>query len=183
MKNLKVSEIYAIAIALMIIIPTDLVATVKRLKATIDSMCNIATAAPSTVAPPSALPTVQQCNCAGMTKWISVNKTTIGSSTLRQAATITFIIPTIIPSNASEVLIHVAFQGSNTPTQDLKIFTQIGSTRYEKYLIIMAYSGGNTNSDNMWFPMPLNRRVYLTTLRASGQSQSGEVKLYAIGYR
>ena len=167
----------------MIIIPIGLVATVKRLKATIDSMCNVATAAPSTVAPHSALPTVQQCNCAGMAKWISVNKT-IGSSTLRQAATLTFIIPSIIPSNASELLIHVTFEGtgSNIPAQDLKIFTQIGSTRYEKYLFIKSTSGRSVvNSDSMWFPMPPNRRVYLTTSRAN--REGGEAKLYAIGYR
>ena len=167
----------------MIIIPTGLVATVKRLKATIDSMCNVATAAPSTVAPPSAFPTVQQCNCAGMAKWISVNKTTIGTSTLRQAATLTFIIPSIIPSNASEVLIHVAFKGTTRiPAQDLKVFIQIGSTRYENYLLITAINGYQlVNSDSMWFPMPPNRRVYLTTARANGEG--GEAKLYAIGYR
>ena len=165
----------------MIIIPTGLVATVKRLKATIDSMCNVATAAPSTVALPSALPTVQQCNCAGMAKWISVNKT-IGTSTLRQAATLTFIIPSIIPSNASELLIHVTFEGtSNIPAQNLKIFTQIGSTRYEKYLFIKSNGGYPVvNSDSMWFPMPPNRRVYLTTARAN--REGGEAKLYAIGY-
>ena len=163
------------------IIPTGLVATVKRLKATIDSMCNVATAAPSTVAPPSALPTVQQCNCAGMAKWISVNKTTIGSSTLRQAATLTFIIPSIIPYNASEVLIYFVFQGTggSVSLQDLKLFTQIGNTRYERYLRIKSYR--NVNSDDMWFPMPPNRRVYLTTsLACTGNL---EAKLFAIGYR
>ena len=168
----------------MIIILTGLVATVKKLKAAIDSMCNITTTAPSTVAPPTVapptpLPTVQ-CNCAG--RWTPVTKTVIGTSTIRRPATTAFTIPSIIPSNASEVLIYVTFQGSTgSRPQDLKLFMLIGSTRYEKYLMIKAFSAENINSDNMWFPMPPNRRIYLTN--SVGNGAGAEAKLYAIGYR
>ena len=112
----------------------------------------------------------------------------IGSSDLDEVITSTYIIPGIIPSNATEVLVFV---GANIhgysnvgPSTDLKIFTQIGATKYEKYL--MLYSSDQTtyfsNSENMWFPMPPNRMVYLTVPQAYG-GKIAWIGFSVIGYR
>ena len=60
---------------------------------------------------------------------------------------------------------------------------QIDTTRYEKYLMVYSWSQDaiSTNSDNMWFPMPPNRRVYLTVPTAHGANAGA--RLFAIGYR
>ena len=118
--------------------------------------------------------------------WTSVTKTSIGSSNLQHASTMTFTIPNIIPSSAREVLIFVGASSGYSnrgPYHDLKVFTQIGTNRYEKYLTLYSYeqSAWNTNSDNMWFPMPPNRRVYLTVPAAHGNYVNA--RLFAIGYR
>ena len=155
------------------IVCSDLLSKVNQLRTAIMSMCN------STSPPP-----IQQYNHP--VYWTSVTKTSIGSSNLQHASTMTFTIPNIIPSNASEVLIFMGvYSGRNIngPYNDLKIFTQIGTTKYEKYLMLYPWgqSAVNTNSDNMWFPMPPNRRVYLTVSVAHGGYALAN--LYAIGYR
>ncbi len=146
----------------------------NELSALLDGMCGTST-------PP---PSVQQSNCRF--NWTSVPLTSIGTSNLRHASTMSFTIPNVIPSSANEVLIHagVFSGGSNRgPYHDLKIFTQIGTNRYEKYLLVYSWNQDaiNTNSDNMWFPMPPNRRVYLTVPAVHGASAG--VRLFAIGYR
>ena len=65
----------------------------------------------------------------------------------------------------------------------LKLYTQIGTNRYEKYLYVMsadqpAYS---FNSDNMWFPMPPSRLVYLTVPAAHNNNVG--FCLFVTGYR
>ena len=148
----------------------------KGLKAAIESMCGNSI-------PTSSPPLIQQYDHP--VNWTSVTKTHIGSSNLRHVSTITFTIPNIIPSDAKEVLIFVSVESGrarNGHAQDLKIFTQIGSTRYEKYLTVLAYpqEAWNTNSDNMWFPMPPNRRVYLTVPAVHGGNVGA--RLFAIGH-
>ena len=125
-----------------------------------------------------------QCSCP--VNWISVPPTVIGTTSLKHAATLSFTIPSVVPSNAREVLIHAGFRSghnNNGPLQLIKVFTQIGTTKYEKYLMMYSYpqEAYNTNSDNMWFPMPPNRRVYLTLQIVVGKN--GGIYLYAIGYR
>ena len=118
--------------------------------------------------------------------WTSVPLTSIGSSNLQEAATFSYTIPNTIPSSALEVLVYVALNSgpSNKATNHLKIHTQIGTKRYEKYLFLQPWddqSGVSYNSDNMWFPMPPNRLVHLTVTAALGDN--AEVFLYTIGYR
>ena len=65
----------------------------------------------------------------------------------------------------------------------LKVFTQDGSNkRFEKYLYMHTWNqvAINTNSDNMWFPMPINRRIYMTVDMDAGPNCGAH--LYAIGY-
>ena len=139
-------------------------------------------------APTTTPPAMPQCNCPCTypSYWISVQRTVIGSSTLREATTNAYVIPDIIPSSAREVLVFV---GANIgysnigPYSDLKIFTQIGTTQYEKYLRLYSYNqvAYNSNSENMWFPMPPNRKVYLTVPKPYGESVV--IGFYVIGYR
>jgi hypothetical protein len=147
---------------------------VNELKAEIEGMCSTAPTSPPTMPPYSPY------------TWTSVPKTNIGNSNLQHASTVSFTIPSVIPSTAREVLIHAGvFSGytNRGPDHDLKFFTQIGTTRYEKYLLVYSYPqlAYNTNSDNMWFPMPLNRRIHLAVPTAHGPDAG--VRLYAIGYR
>ena len=118
--------------------------------------------------------------------WTPVSRTNIGSSNLQTAGTFSFPIPSVIPSNASEVLIYAAVQsgGSNRgPFHDITVFTQIGDTRYEKYLLLYSWTQDaiNTKSDNMWLPMPEDRLVYIIVPAPHGANASAQV--VAIGYR
>ena len=150
---------------------------VNALKMALEEVC---TENSSTIPPTTEL----QCSCP--VNWTSVPFVHIGTTNLKHAATLSFTIPSIVPSSAREILIHAGFStgsSNNGPQQFIKIFTQIGTAKYEKYLLMHSYPQNaiNTNSDNMWFPMPPNRRVYLTLQTAVG-SYSG-ARLHAIGYR
>ena len=153
-----------------------MVVKVNELKAEIEELCSVINPTPT------VQPHIQF-------KWTSVPKTDVGSSSLTHTGTFSFTIPSVIPSTASEVLIYVAAhsggadRGSTSKDYDITLFTQIGTIRYEKYLHLFPYFhiAINTNSDNMWFPMPPNRRVYLALQTAHGANVLA--RLYAIGYR
>ena len=118
--------------------------------------------------------------------WTSISKAYIGSTSLTYTTTHSYVIPYTVPSSAREVLIYGIVAGGyagNNIFQDIKIFTQEGTTRYKKYLYMHSWSqdAWNTNSDNMWFPMPSNRRILMTVSRNHGGN--GYARLYAIGYR
>ncbi len=118
--------------------------------------------------------------------WTSVPITSIGGTNLRHPNTFSFVIPSVIPSTAKNVLIYAILNsgGANQGiTLHLKVFTQDGSNkRFEKYLYLLTYfqNAYNTNSDNMWFPMPSNRRIYMTVDRDVGANCGAH--LFAIGY-
>ena len=148
----------------------------KKLMAAIDELCNSTASDVQSPEPSYYSPY----------NWTSVPMTSIGSSNLQHAATFSYNIPDVIPSTAREVLVHAGFytgHSNNGPLQYLKIYTQIETNRYEKYLMVFSYpqSAVNTNSDNMWFPMPPNRLVYLTVPTETGNNSG--VRLYVIGYR
>ena len=133
-------------------------------------------------------PVNHHCNCSQYpVNWTSIEpKARIGLTHLLEATTESFTIPDIVPSGVREVLIFVALSsaGSKKGTiQDLKVYTQIGITRYAKYINLFVWSENaySTNSDNMWFPMPPDRKIYLTTSIAVGPGIG--VYLDAIGYR
>ena len=105
---------------------------------------------------------------------------------MRTPSTFSYTIPNVIPSTAKEVLIYAFLQSGHAnqgTRQNVKIFTQEGSNRYEKYLFVKSWNQNaiNTNSDNMWFPMPSNRRIMMTVTIDQGNSCAAE--LNAIGYR
>jgi hypothetical protein len=153
----------------------DILEKVRSLTSAIEGLCLGSTPSPSS-----------QPALYSPYNWTSVPLTNIGRSNLQHAGTVSYTIPSVIPSSAREVLIHAGvFSGTsnNGPYHDLKIFTQIGTMQYEKYLLVYSWNQAayNTNSDNMWFPMPKDRLVYLTVPAAHGNNAG--VRLFAIGYR
>ena len=142
-----------------------------------EALCGASTATPSAD---------QSCTCSPSVTWTSVPITRIGGTNLRHPSTFSYTIPDVIPSTAREVLIHASLHSGNAlpdRSQHLKIFTQEGNNRYETYLYVLSYSqpAYNTNSDNMWFPMPSNRRIMMVVSTDEGPSCGAE--LHAIGYR
>ena len=117
--------------------------------------------------------------------WTSVPITSVGSTDLRHPNTFSYVIPSVIPSTAKNVLVYATLHsgGASSAKQHIKVFTQDGSgMHYEKYLYSYSYpqNAVNTNSDNMWFPMPANRRIYMTVTRDAGTHCYAS--LYVVGY-
>ena len=118
--------------------------------------------------------------------WTSVSRVLIGSNNIQTAATYSYTIPNSIPSEANEVLVlAVGRQGYGLRDIDtyLKIYTLEGLSHYEQYIYMHSYNQDayNTVSDNLWFPMTSNRRIYLQVPTRNGAHSW--VGLYAIGYR
>ena len=132
-------------------------------------------------------PARMQCINRAGAKWTSVPITKIGSSQLRQTGTQSFDIPSVIPSSATEVLIladvEIGYSGPQTTAHYVKIYTEQNSQNFAKYIIVKSYhqSAWSTNSDNMWFPMPTSRKVYIDNTQA--HTQNLFLNLHAIGYR
>jgi hypothetical protein len=127
------------------------------------------------------------CSCPRT--WKSIGLINLGNSNFRTTAvpaTFSYEIPDTVPDDAKEILVYARiWSGNNSPrrTTDFIIYTEEGDDKYRQYLYSETYSTHaryNTNSDNLWFPMPSNRRVFLVvphTINEAGGS------LYVIGYR
>ena len=146
----------------------------QALSEAVQELCGSTTPAPTS-----------QCNCSYSETWTSVPLTRIGSNNLQHAGTLAYTIPSVIPSTAREVLVLAGIHCGHTPQlhQHIKIYTQQGTRRFEKYLQMYSYpqNAVNTNSDNMWFPMTTNHRIYMEIPSAHGSNCEGQ--LNAIGYR
>ena len=98
--------------------------------------------------------------------WTPVNRTEIGRDNLNTATTLNFTIPNLIPNTAQAVLLYATAHCGNSALDmgaDLSYYVVVNGTRYEHFLHMFAYwqDAHNTNSDNMWFPMPPNRQLYV----------------------
>ena len=120
--------------------------------------------------------------------WKSVAITHFGHTNLRHRGTFSYVIPSVIPSTANNVLIYVTGACGHAPNhvvQHIKIFTQDGSDKhYEKYLYVESYRtvAANTNSENMWFPMPTSRRVFVVINGSDVGSNYCTFNLHVVGY-
>ena len=130
---------------------------------------------------------LQELDSKNTGTWTSLPMTDVGSSNLRSPSTMSYVIPNVIPTTAKNVLIYVTAHtgyANNGPLQHIKISTdRNGSDKhYEKYLYLHSYPQDaiNTISDNMWFPMPANRRIYMTVTSDAGSNCLAQ--LYVIGY-
>jgi hypothetical protein len=166
----------------------DVQLPLKELTEAIQSLCSSSTTVPPVIVtsePPVVQP--QQCDCGRVVNWTSVSMTVIGQSTLQHTGTITYDIPSLIPSSAKEVLVLVSVRVGYTSPSDLghyiKIYTEENSQQYEQYIYLYSYrqNAYNTNSDNMWFPMTSGRQVFMKL----SSSHTGNLRLilHAIGYR
>ena len=125
------------------------------------------------------------CKCP--VNWTIVPRKVFGGVNFKQNGTIAFNIPALIPSSAREVLIYAVIQvdGSESHNaQDLvKIYTQENDDQFGKLLGFAIYTQEtrSTNSENMWFPLTKDRRVYVQVFnRYSG---SLELTVSVVGYR
>ncbi len=119
-------------------------------------------------------------------RWTSVPLTKIGQVNFRASGICIYDIPELIPNNAKEVLVYVYAQvGHSRPTSTthIKVYTEDRGNEYAKYIGFRTFrqDARNTNSDNLWFPMPANRKVNLEIL----DTYEGHtfVFVYVIGYR
>ena len=119
--------------------------------------------------------------------WKSVPITLIGNTDFRSRGTLSYEIPSIIPDEAMEVLIYAYFykRSSSGSTSHFKIHTEgDDGEEYAKYITLTPYSysySHSSNTDNLWFPMPSSRRIFLNVPNALSSSIGG--LLYVIGYR
>ena len=118
--------------------------------------------------------------------WTPVNLTSIGSLSLGTASTFHFQIPDIIPHTASEFLLYAYFACGTAGIQkenDIIFYVEDGGVRFEKFLYLRSFNqvAWNTNSDNMWFPMPADRQIHVNVQAAI--PRNCYARLYTIGYR
>ena len=124
------------------------------------------------------------CSCP--VEWESITMTHLGSINMQSTSTQSFVIPTTVPSTACEVLVYVYVRMGNSGNylSHMKIYTESSPTRrFEKYLPIQTYpqSAVSTVSENMFFPMPSNRRIYVRLGRSHASWLAGDINV--IGYR
>ena len=176
----KVQVLYIIVLAAPMVLGQGSTATtcqnvnthLTALTAAFNALCNVNTSP------------AQSCNCS--VEWESISMTQIGTINVRSTNTQSFIIPNTVPSTAREVLVYVyVIKGySQEYFSQMKIYTESSPTRrFEKYLPIKTYhqDAYSTTSENMFFPMPSNRRVYIRLTNTHPENVHGYVNI--IGYR
>lgn len=108
-----------------------------------------------------------------------------------QGCTYQLRLPTnLIPGDAKEILLHVAVcVGSSLPNPEsywLGVYVKEGETKFSKAsrLTTTKQNAFNDNSENMWFPMPADRSVYLDVAKKhSPIERNAKCNIYVIGYR
>ena len=101
--------------------------------------------------------------------WTPVAKTVVGPAdgvSLDRATTYDFQIPDVIPLTASELLVYASVKCGTANLRtfgDIIFYVMHNGLRFEKRLYMTGYDqmAVNTNSDNMWFPMPADRFMHL----------------------
>ena len=166
--------------------------TLKRLKRDVDSRPNptqlnntMSTLLSRMDFTTQALSQVTQSlsDCSCLATWTQIETTHLGCSTLQSTGTTTFNLPSSIPNGAKEFLVYVQVRvgtsGPRDKRSNLKIYTEEGNKKYGQYIGVHAYD--QDASDNMWFPLTSNRKIYLEVPNV----HSRQVKLHisAIGYR
>ena len=120
--------------------------------------------------------------------WNSVSMTGIGGINFVTTNAQSFLIPSVIPDTASEVLLYIEIIAgiSQQGKCIIKIFTEESDDRrFEKYLSISTWHQHSytMTEDNMWFPFMENRRVYVKLSNSLTQTQYVSGNIYVIGYR
>lgn len=101
-----------------------------------------------------------------------VERIHVGDVLLETASTNAYDIPSVVPDTAREVLFTAAANcrlGGGLVNDFVQFYVEINGARYVKLLYLIKSAGEvlpqgfNTNSDNIWLPMPPNRLVYIRT--------------------
>ena len=123
------------------------------------------------------------CSCSG--EWEPVSLTRIGIVNMDSTSVQTFHIPSSVPKTAKEVLVYVyAYLGySEDLLGQMTIYTTIGSKQFKKYLPIKTYNqeAWSSVSENMFFPMPSNRQIFVQLSRTFPGNANALV--HVTGYR
>lgn len=125
--------------------------------------------------------------------FIAVPKTLItrpGEPLGGSAETRSFKIPDVVPDWAKDVFLYVSIFNGTTPKpitvdeEDIEVSVSVGGAEYRQYIYVRPYSQDsfNTNSENMWFPMPPTRMVQVKTTAAIPEVHTG-LRICVIGYR
>ena len=110
----------------------------------------------------------------------------IGSASMNQPGTYQFSIENIVPDTATQFLIYATAYSGNTrdPTIfiDISVFVFIDEKRLTQHLFVIGYpqDAYNTNTDNMWFPVPSSKIINVQV--PVGIPGISEFVLRAIGY-
>ena len=121
--------------------------------------------------------------------WTPVAKTPIspGGLNFRNATTYTFQIPDVIPLAAREFMVYGIVKCGTAHFQevgDIIFYVMYNGLRFEKFLHMHSYryqEAWNTNSDNMWFPMPADRLFHVEiTVAIPGNCRT---LFFTTGYR
>ena len=112
--------------------------------------------------------------------------TFVGTLNFDTASTFHFQIPDIIPHTANEFLLYASLacgSADGIRTNSIVFYVEHDGIQFKEFLYMRSYpqSAWNTNSDNMWFPMPADRQIHVIVQGAI----RGDcfVLLYTIGYR
>lgn len=110
------------------------------------------------------------------------------SVTAGKSGILNCIIPEhLVPNRAKEILILVEVNscsaGPKSHSHRLTLFTEEKGVRYSKYIHLTTYkqNAWNNNSENMWLPMPTDRRLHINVPKAMSGNIACNVHL--TGYR
>ncbi len=111
----------------------------------------------------------------------------IGDLPLLSRQLTAFEFPSEIPATAREVLIYVKiFSGNNGPSlpADFLLYTQEGDRKYSQLLYWFRYpqDAVGFNSENLWFPLTGERKIYIRLDGTPSGKNSGG-KIVVLGYR
>ena len=122
----------------------------------------------------------------GLAIWTPVELTFVGALNFDTASTFHFQIPDIIPQTAKEFLLYAYLacgRADGLRDSDIVFYVEHDGLRFEKFLYLRSFpqEAWNTNSDNMWFPMPADRQIHANVEVVIPRYCFA--RLYVIGYR
>ena len=134
----------------------------------------------------TATPT--QCTCDMEVEWNSIYRRQIGYNRFQSANTFSYGLPNTVPNTAKEVLLFVttktAYSNPHEQQIFIKLYTEENGKSFEQHIFLITHRrtyDWSYSSDNMWFPITTNRRVYVDN--HTPLSGSVYMRIYAIGYR
>jgi hypothetical protein len=120
-------------------------------------------------------------------RYIPIAKKHVGSFDLQKSA-VSFNLPSsTIPPGASEMLVYAGVFFGNCPggnIQDIKISVNANGVSYDQFIFMRYYlqAAWNSNSDNMWFPVPSDGKINIQIPEVRNCAHDG-LYVYLIGYR